>query len=70
MSSSFDNVECPVCGSQAMQEQDNQTLKTYTHCPDCGYDSDIPEFFEDYDDDYYEFDDDWDGGDIIDDEHY
>lgn len=54
MSSSIDNVECPNCGKDALSEQDNKTGETHTHCPVCGYDSDIDNGLEDYyDDDFY-----------------
>jgi len=70
VSSTIDNVECPNCGKDALMEQDTKTCETHTHCPVCGYDSDIDDGLEDYYDDTnidYDFEDDeWDGGDIID----
>lgn len=54
MSSTIDNVVCPNCGKDALCEQDTFTLETHTHCPICGYDSDVDNGLEEYyDDDYY-----------------
>lgn len=39
MSSTTDNVICPVCGGNALRDQDNRTCDVYIHCTDCGWNS-------------------------------
>lgn len=69
MSSSIDNVECPLCGGNALRETDTKTGKIHTWCTECDYDSDVevdddvPDYdnWPEYEDDGYEndvFDDD------------
>jgi hypothetical protein len=53
MSSSIDNVECPVCGGNAQRETDTETGEIHTWCTDCDYDSDISDDI-DYDEDVYD----------------
>ncbi len=42
MSSTIDQVECPVCGNFAQQETDNKTGDSWIVCQ-CGYDSSTEE---------------------------
>jgi hypothetical protein len=40
MSSSMENVVCPKCGREALQEQDTDTCEIHVWCTVCSYDSD------------------------------
>lgn len=39
MSSTFDNITCPLCGGFALREQNHKTNHTDITCDECGYDS-------------------------------